>query len=496
MKTLIFTCLVTTIAGLGGLTRAAEPPGNVLTHAAASAPPPAASAPAAAPDTAPAPVAAPSESKGAEAAKPSSTQPKPVSGPTCGVEAITPMTFCLWSASTPDRNASQAQPEPLPISAKDTLYVATVGVPGTPTCTKAKLALNNVLGLEASCMVGPNKDFHYVLQMNDTNRDAWRRFLALPSWSPQTAEVTFSYDNVAFDTAHSFKEQIQFSNGYGMRFGTLLVLTPLLLIASFGWLLSTTALRDQPLPQMRAVDCPYSLAKTQMALWTLLHVAAFLLIMLTTGDMDSLKPASFVLMGISSATALGAVAVGEMNKDSSVVATAAALAAKGLDTRAKVNLLFWTADAQTSDTTKMTMAIDLKSKVLLPFQRFLDEKFTQEHDAEIKAAQAGGKIPPAPPQYDDAKLTEMLKAEYDDGIVNIKHKNWDFFRDLVTNGNWDNVLHRWQIVIWTLVLGFTFVVKVVMDLTLPNFSDGLLTLMGISGATYVGFKFNEASPSS
>jgi len=376
------------------------------------------------------------------------------------------------------------------------LHIATVGVTGTPICAKAKLALNNVLGLEASCMVGPNKDFHYVLQMNDTNRDAWRKFLALPSWSPRTAEVTFSYDNIAFDTAHSFKEQIQFSNGYGMRFGTLLVLTPLLFIASFGWLLSTTALRDQPLPQMRAVDCPYSLAKTQMALWTLLHVAAFLLIMLTTGDMDSLKPASFVLMGISSATALGAVAVGEMKRDSSLVATAADLAVKGLDTRAKVDLLLWTADDKTPDATKTTMATDLKTKVLVPFQKFLDEKFTQDNDDKIKTPLAEGEAPPAPPSIDDKQLIDLLKTDYDNAIKNIRHQKGDFFRDLVTNGNWDNVLHRWQIVIWTLALGFTFVIKVVMDLTLPNFSDGLLTLMGISGITYVGFKFNEAPPSS
>jgi len=79
MKTRVFVCLVTTIVGLGGLTSAAEPPGNVSTPAAASVPTSAPSAPA------PAPVAAPSEPKGAEAGKPSSAQPKPVSGPTWSV---------------------------------------------------------------------------------------------------------------------------------------------------------------------------------------------------------------------------------------------------------------------------------------------------------------------------------------------------------------------------------------------------------------------------
>jgi hypothetical protein len=51
--------------------------------------------------------------------------------------------------------------------------------------------------------------------------------------------------------------------------------------------------------------------------------------------------------------------------------------------------------------------------------------------------------------------------------------------------------HRFQMVIWTLVLGVIFVATVYETLAMPEFEGTLLALMGISGGTYVGFKFQE-----
>jgi hypothetical protein len=52
-------------------------------------------------------------------------------------------------------------------------------------------------------------------------------------------------------------------------------------------------------------------------------------------------------------------------------------------------------------------------------------------------------------------------------------------------------LHRFQILIWTLVFGFYFLVNVWTKLSLPVFDDTLLALMGISSGTYLGFKIPE-----
>jgi hypothetical protein len=63
-----------------------------------------------------------------------------------------------------------------------------------------------------------------------------------------------------------------------------------------------------------------------------------------------------------------------------------------------------------------------------------------------------------------------------------------FLTDLLTDDNGQIALHRYQIIGWTLVLGFIFVASVARDLTMPEFNGTLLALMGISSGTYLGFK--------
>jgi hypothetical protein len=52
-------------------------------------------------------------------------------------------------------------------------------------------------------------------------------------------------------------------------------------------------------------------------------------------------------------------------------------------------------------------------------------------------------------------------------------------------------LHRIQIIAWTVVLGFVFIVRVFTKLSIPDFNPTLLGLLGLSAGTYVGFKFPE-----
>ena len=51
--------------------------------------------------------------------------------------------------------------------------------------------------------------------------------------------------------------------------------------------------------------------------------------------------------------------------------------------------------------------------------------------------------------------------------------------------------HRFQIAVWTLVLGIIFGVQVYKVLAMPQFNETLLGLMGISAGTYLGLKINE-----
>ncbi len=51
--------------------------------------------------------------------------------------------------------------------------------------------------------------------------------------------------------------------------------------------------------------------------------------------------------------------------------------------------------------------------------------------------------------------------------------------------------HRFQIFVWTLILGLIFVANVYNELAMPQFSATLLGLLGIGAGAYVGFKLPE-----
>lgn len=65
-----------------------------------------------------------------------------------------------------------------------------------------------------------------------------------------------------------------------------------------------------------------------------------------------------------------------------------------------------------------------------------------------------------------------------------------FWRDICDDGNGMS-FHRLQVVLWTIVLGIVFVWSVAQALSMPEFSETLLVLMGISNGTYLGFKIPE-----
>jgi len=65
-----------------------------------------------------------------------------------------------------------------------------------------------------------------------------------------------------------------------------------------------------------------------------------------------------------------------------------------------------------------------------------------------------------------------------------------FIRDLLLEGpdKKDLSFHRFQMLLFTIILGVIFIYKVVTTLVMPEFDATLLTLMGISSGTYLGFK--------
>jgi len=180
-------------------------------------------------------------------------------------------------------------------------------------------------------------------------------------------------------------------------------------------------------------ESPYSLAQVQMAAWFFLVISSYVFIWLVTGDMNNMPESILLLMGISTGTTLGARIIDQRKLDTSLP--------------------------------------KLKDELTLV-------------DAKLKEFKG---LP------DDSEAT-LRKQELEDQRSTIKDKieprSKGLWNDIISD-SYGTSLHRLQAVMWTIVFGLIFCYKVYQDLAMPEFNPTLLTLMGISSATYLGLKIPE-----
>ncbi len=194
-----------------------------------------------------------------------------------------------------------------------------------------------------------------------------------------------------------------------------------------------TVLRDQK-------NGYYSLGKSQMAFWGLLVALAFTGIWFLTGTMEHIPDQVLILIGISGATGLSAIVIGE-NK----------IAASQLKMETNIR------------------SLQAEQKQL---------------ETELNAL--GSSFPPG-----SKERLEQIKAEIEKLSLQPDAPQSDgFLRDICNNGDGLS-FHRLQVVMWTLILGVVFINDVSKVMSMPEFSNTLLMLMGISSGTYLGFKFPE-----
>ena len=86
--------------------------------------------------------------------------------------------------------------------------------------------------------------------------------------------------------------------------------------------------------------------------------------------------------------------------------------------------------------------------------------------------------------------TMIDKSKTDKQPAAADYPSRGFIKDVLSDAD-DISLHRFQMFVWTLVLGVIFVASVYKNLSMPEFSTTLLGLMGISSGTYLGFKVPE-----
>jgi hypothetical protein len=313
----------------------------------------------------------------------------------------------------------------------------------------------------------PVHHLKFHLERNDANKQAWSHLLNDPLPFQRRVEFTLGFENgAALDTwvtkdgtdpeSQAFLIVVP---GAKAGIGGMIIGTALLVFLFLAG--RTDIVRDTTAPLRPDERHPYSLAKTQMAFWFFIVISAYFVLWMITGDKDTITNSVVVLIGISAGTALGAAVV-DASKSS------------GEDVRKFV-------------------ASDLPADPKERAQELHRRQRSAEDDlARLAAERARLK------EREELSANEQARAAVLDRLHVIKRQ-----REFFSFPAWKRVLydllgenylisfHRFQIFIWTLVLGVIFVSSVLHDLAMPDFSPTLLAIMGISGGTYIGFKLPE-----
>jgi hypothetical protein len=294
----------------------------------------------------------------------------------------------------------------------------------------------------------------FYLEHTSASSRIWRDVL---TWRERPLTVGWEKDgplSLVDTSVHGSLQQFSFRPGTVRT--VVFVIAFLIISAVFIYLAASTPLlrNAQLAPPISAGTAAqptaFSLARCQMAWWTFLTMCASVLIWMLTGTL-TLTPQVVVLIGISGATALGAVVIDASKQNSAASearqeqskAVAAEQAAAAADAQAAVN-------AGAANAVLLTEATAYQAEAV-------------RHQARATVLERDASPPPA---------------------------KGSLLTDLVSDSNGVS-FHRFQILSWTVVLGLYFVSETVTTLAMPKLTDEMLTLLGISNSMYLGFKFPE-----
>jgi len=290
----------------------------------------------------------------------------------------------------------------------------------------------------------------FPLERNEKNKAVWAPLLYNPIFQRQE-EIAVSvglHGEAPLPRLATSNMKIVFDKIYLQGMMWLWVLLILAIVAAtMVYARNSDMLRDGP--KIGDVQQTYSLARVQMAWWFVLIVVGFVVIWVVTGDRDSIPASLLGLMGISAATALAALAITPRGEER---------AAAERDRLSKI---------------KASAATRIQD---------LDGEIAATADPVAKAKLVQLKVE-AQKEIDEANVAIAQVKSY--------YPTKNLWTDVVTDDRGSVALDRFQIVVWTIVLGGIFLMSVVWDLTMPELSATLLALMGISSGTYVGFKLPQ-----
>src|SRR5438552_2878077 len=314
---------------------------------------------------------------------------------------------------------------------------------------------------------------YFPLVRNDASKPTWLHLLNQPVFDRRVV-VSVGFSNgeeirseLRPDAQGEQKLDQQFFltiiPKFRTAFGFIVILIALIAFSALARY--THIIRDTNAPRRPDGKRPYSLARGQMAFWFFLVIASYFFLWVVTGDMNTLNSSVLALIGISAGTPLGSafvdaskpVPVGSSGNQPIVDVTR-----PHLEVLAELKQL-------RADTQKELEALQKVRTAISPSEKeALDENERQQNE-----------------------VRERL-ANYRWQSAYFAWPTWKgVMYDLLAENNLIS-FHRFQIFVWTLILGIMFVASVYNELAMPEFSATLLGLLGISAGTYVGFKLPEA----
>lgn len=282
------------------------------------------------------------------------------------------------------------------------------------------VALSSVAFNPARAPSGP---LVYEFLLDDRTRPVWARLFSKDPQSVQlNVQATFTNNEVA--TIGTIEVTLP-PRGFKTVVSVGLVIV---IIVAVLWLgAKSNLLRDTGGAPATAKP-PFSLARCQMAVWTVAVIWAFLYIWQHVGDTPVISSSVLGLIGIASGTALGAGLIGANKRSDDLQ--------KVVEAQGKLTQL-----AATPGILPQQLA-DLRTEI--------------------------------------ARLQSRLAPQSSSGLLN----------DIMSDNDGIS-FHRFQLVAWTVVLVVVFLFETVGTLQIHEFDNTLLALMGISSGTYLGFKIPE-----
>ncbi len=302
-------------------------------------------------------------------------------------------------------------------------------------------------GVNSRLIDGTDK-LRFDIRPTSDSKDEWNALLGRPKGFTYKVPVSIGYENenpILTDVT-DYPLIVIKKTGFW-----IFVVIFVLVLSLFLWLAKASSIIRDP-SKLPLRQRTYSLGRTQMAFWFFIVTVSYVFIWMITSDLESLTESALGLIGISAATALGAVVVDSSKRND--------------------------AESKRQDLEKEKAVLQTRLNELGP-QIAASPPPTNLSDLKREEAEKN-----AP------RLAQVKKEIQDLTAAMTPQQSAGFWNDILTDANGIS-LHRFQMVIWTIVLGFIFAASIYIKLAMPQFSATLLALMGISSGTYIGFKFPE-----